>query len=647
MIIIPLISGPAAYLIAEKRESFTDVFACMAALCEFVLSIALFFASGQDIRVSLFSIPLSFDAGGLHSVYAFITAFMWLATEIFAKEYFDHERDNLGRYQMFMLMTLSATQGVMLSADLMTAFIFFEILSFTSFTWVIHEQSREAVRAAYTYLYIAVFGGMILFAGLAMLSSITKTLSFAQLADAVNEGAAAHPVMLYASGLCILLGFGAKAGMFPLHIWLPMAHPIAPSPASALLSGVLTKVGIYGIIACATYVMQGQPGFGFVVLTLGLITMVTGAVMALLSENLKRTLACSSMSQIGFILTGIAMMVIFSSYEDTEGGSMAYAGVALHMINHSLIKLALFCAAGVVVMNIHKLSLYDIRGFGRRHNILKAVFLVGALGISGVPLFNGYISKTLLHESITEASLCLTEAGITGAGPLFLAVAEWIFIISGGLTFAYMLRLFVGVFVSENADAKIQESYDGIDKVMSPVSAAVLIVSAAICFLLGQPPLAGRIAAYITGGDELLSYDVSFSSESLTGAAISLAIGFAVYFVIVRNLEKRRYAAKEKKEKDESLKHAFMLFPAAIGHALAFIIRALNLALEGPVELIVSFLHYERKKETHHTRVYSVFDLVLTGRRDESALSGSFSLALMMTCIGILIILFVLLFTML
>ena len=140
----------------------------------------------------------------------------------------------------------------------MTSFVFFEILSFTSFTWVIHEETKEAIRAGYTYLFIAVIGGLILFMGLAMLNYTAKTLSFAELPAAVRE---ADQRMVLASGICILLGFGAKAGMFPLHIWLPKAHPVAPSPASALLSGILTKVGVYGILMTSLEVLSGNRTF--------------------------------------------------------------------------------------------------------------------------------------------------------------------------------------------------------------------------------------------------------------------------------------------------------------------------------------------------------------------------------------------------
>ena len=187
-----------------------------------------------------------------------------------------------------------------------------------------------------------------------------------------------------------------------LHIWLPKAHPVAPAPASALLSGILTKSGIFGVIVVSVNIFRASTAWGNLILVLGLITMLGGAVLAVFSVNLKRTLACSSMSQIGFILTGIAMGCLLG-----EENALAARGALLYMVNHSLFKLILFMAAGVVYMNLHKLNLNDVRGFGRKKPILHFAFLMGAVGLMGVPGFSGYVSKTLIHEGIVEYALSL------------------------------------------------------------------------------------------------------------------------------------------------------------------------------------------------------------------------------------------------
>ena len=529
-----------------------DVFLILSSGMELLLTLPLVFGHAEFTVPGILAGGLSFMTDGFRSVYAVIAAFMWFFTAVFSREYFREEPENLERYRFFVLMTLGATEGVMLSGDFMTSFVFFEILSFTSFTWVIHEETRAAVRAGYTYLFIAVIGGLVLFMGLALLNSTAGTFAFQELPGKISR-LSDEPSRrrIFAAAVCILLGFGAKAGMFPLHVWLPKAHPAAPSPASALLSGILTKVGIYGILMTALWLLPADLFFGVLVLTLGLVTMALGAVLALFSVNLKRTLACSSMSQIGFILTGTAMTVLLTAAGEEEGRAMALGGTMLHMVNHSLIKLTLFMAAGAVVMNLHALTLDDIRGWGRNKTGLKAAFALGALGISGVPLFNGYISKTLLHEGIVEGIHVWTEiteesgalaacaAGFTWL-PQYLRAAEWIFLCSGGLTFAYMLKLFIAVFVERNRDKERQAAFDASAYSMDRLSTFAVCGSAAAMPLLGQPAVMNRLGTFMTGaflsGEADLMEFRPFLPGNLKGGMISLGIGAVVYLLFVRRV---------------------------------------------------------------------------------------------------------------
>lgn len=547
----PFIGAAAAAAIGKRHEKAGEYAALILTVLILGLTLVLCVGAG-----AIFVIPgilsgsgLTFSVTGFRAVYAVITALMWVGTTLFSPEYFAHERENLGRYRFFVLFTLGAVEGVMLSADLMTAFIFFEVLSFTSFTWVIHEETWDAIRAGYTYLFVAVIGGLLLFMGLVLLQNEAGTLSFAGLFEALTGAgstadSASKPQVL-AAGVLILLGFGAKAGMFPLHIWLPKAHPAAPSPASALLSGILTKVGVYGILMTALYVLAGDYRFGLIVLAAGMITMLLGAVLALFSVNLKRTLACSSMSQIGFILTGISVTVLMGAAGEHEAVMTALSGTVQHMINHSLLKLTLFMCAGVVVMNLHHLTLDEIRGWGRNKTPLKIAFALGGLGISGVPLFNGYISKTLLHEGIVEAIHGMREAQEMGLATIdavtarnisdLLQVGEWIFLFSGGLTFAYMLKLFICIFVEKNRYADVQEEFDSSSKCMNGVSTAAILGSSLFMVILGMPPVTKRLLSFALGDGEIMEF-AAFTPENLKGSAISLVIGGLVYLVVVRHV---------------------------------------------------------------------------------------------------------------
>ena len=465
---------------------------------------------------------------GFRVLYGCITALMWMMTGIFSREYFAHYR-NRNRYYFFFLLTLGATMGVFLSGDFYTTFIFFEIMSLTSYVWVVHDEKPAAMKAGEIYLAIAVIGGLVMLMGLFLLYDAVGTLRMSELHDAVKAVWSEKSTQIYAAGGCMLFGFGAKAGMFPLHIWLPKAHPVAPAPASALLSGILTKTGIFGVLAVCAEMFRYDPQWGQLVLLLGVITMFGGALLAVFSVDLKRTLACSSMSQIGFILVGAGMMELLAA-ENT----LAVRGTILHMVNHSMIKLVLFMAAGVVYMNLHALSLNDIRGFGRKKPLLKGLFLVGALSIGGIPGFSGYVSKTLLHESIVEYA---AELAAHGEPTLWMTAVEWIFLFTGGMTIAYMTKLFVAVFVEKHPTR--QEEFDNKKRYMNAESISALGIPALALLAMGlfpymtMNPLADLAQGFLHG--EAPAHAVHyFALTNLKGAVISLAIGALVYFGFIR-----------------------------------------------------------------------------------------------------------------
>lgn len=547
VVFFPMISAIIGYLIGRNKKSIRDYFADAVTGIEFVvflyLLIHIILKDGSCIYMEIPGIcgmGLHFMLDGFRALYGSIAAFMWFISTLFSKEYLTHYR-NRNRYYLFMLLTLGATEGVFLSADLYTMFLFFEMMSFTSYVWVAHDEKKDSLRAASTYLAMAVIGGLVILMGIFLLYNLSGTLMFHELigfSEKIMYSSAPHGAQkkLWAAGICMLFGFGAKAGAFPLHIWLPKAHPAAPAPASALLSGVLTKAGIFGILILTGYLFLGNDFWGSLILLIGVCTMVVGAVLAVFSVDIKRTLACSSVSQIGFILVGVGMSGLLE-----EENALAVRGSLLHMVNHSLIKLVLFIAAGVVFMNVHKLNLNDIRGFGRKKPLLQFVFLMGALGISGVPFWNGYISKTLLHESILEYFKLVKEGAVFS---IFAAATvkgmEWAFLISGGLTVAYMTKLYVALFVEKNSDPKVQEKFDALKgSYMNKVNAAALTLSALLLPVMGFfPNQVMRPIADLGQGfmqlNEVSHPAAWFSLTNLKGAAISILIGIVVYLIVVR-----------------------------------------------------------------------------------------------------------------
>lgn len=543
LVFYPILGSFVTYVIGRWKREIRDYgvqFICISECALFAILVIKYLFQPFEMALYLDNVcgmGLHFMMDGFRVLYGLIASFMWALTSLLSKQYFAHYH-NRNRYYLFLLITLGATEGVFLSGNLYTTFLFFEIMSFTSYVWVVHDEKKESLRAGSTYLAVAVIGGLVMLMGIFLLYDAIGTLTISEIWPAVCATENEIKAKLYVAGVCMLFGFGAKAGMFPLHIWLPKAHPVAPAPASALLSGILTKAGIFGILVISCNIFFGDEVWGSLILMLGTCTMVIGAVLAVFSTNLKRTLACSSVSQIGFILVGIAMSVMLG-----EENALAVRGSLLHMVNHSLIKLALFMAAGVVFMNIHALELNEIRGFGRRKPILHFSFLMGALGIGGIPLWNGYISKTLIHESIVEYMELLEEGHLhtelLSVG--FMKGVEWAFLISGGMTVAYMTKLYVCIFHEKNADLEKQKNYDIMSKTYMTLQSKIAMLLAGILLpLMGFFPqlimnemadLGQVIFHGTTQSDIAVSY---FAFTNLKGAVISIGIGIVLYFGFIR-----------------------------------------------------------------------------------------------------------------
>ena len=570
MVFLPMLLAAGEVPLCRRSERRGEALALLAALIEFGLALSLLPFPASVRAPGLFGeTGLGLQSGSLQTVMAILGSFLWVMTALASPEYFAGARAN-GRYYAFYLWTLGALMGVFLASDFLTLFIFFEIMSFTSYVWVAQNETPAAIRAGETYLFIAVIGGLTMLMGFFLLYARTGTLAFAalgELAETVPWGTR------LTVGLCALVGFGAKAGMFPLHIWLPKAHPAAPAPASALLSGILTKSGVFGVIAITCLLFAEDDAWGRLLLVPAAVTMFLGALLAVFSVDLKRTLACSSMSQIGFILTGIGMRQLLGHH-----GAIAAAGTTLHVMNHSLIKLTLFVAAGVVYCNAHALNLNEVRGFGRDKPLLKLAFLSGACSIAGIPGFSGYISKTLLHEGIVEYCELLHEAG---QSPLAFRALEWVFLLSGGLTLAYMARLFYILFLAPKAAHQHEKPVYRTRK-----TAFVLLVGALLMPGLGLTAHAAmdRVAAYAAPffGLHPMEHAVAyFSLTNLKGAAISITVGALVFWFVGMKLLTRRENGEEvyrnvwpaKLDLEELVYRPFLKLLAKIGTFFARLIE--------------------------------------------------------------------------
>ena len=285
-----------------------------------------------------------------------------------------------------------------------------------------------------------------------------------------------------------------------------------------------------------TFIFFEVMSFTSFVAVIGGITMVLGAVLAVCSIDLKRTFACSSVSQIGFILVGVSMQCLLGHHN-----ALAMDGTILHIFNHSLIKMVLFPAAGVIHLSTHSYDLNEVRGFGRKKPLLAVLMGVPMLSLAGLPLLNGYVSKTLLHESIVEYIHLAPEYGVLFTG------LEWLFLFSGGLTLAYMLKVFVCLFGEKNAlpEKVLEQKWHGPKPYIAPATAATMGVYLVGMAVLGMAPnwgmdsLAAVARSFLhgEGPEHAVAY---FSAVNLRGAAISIVVGSLVYLLVVRRWLIRR-----------------------------------------------------------------------------------------------------------
>lgn len=593
LILLPLCAGPIVYWRGktDARKGWLLTLAVLAV----ELAAALGLAGNVGTTLSLpevCGLGISFSATGLQVWLCILAGFLWLVSGLFSGKYLEQDAKN-HRYYMFLLLTEGAIMGVFLSADLFTTLIFFEMMSFASYPLVIHRETRQAVRAGGSYLCYAVLGGMASLMGLFLLWTMFGTLSYEGLAGAAALYSGSR-VQLYVAGGFTLITFAAKVCMFPLHTWLPGSYAEAPSPATALLSGIITKAGVFGIFGLTAKLFLWDESWGKLILFFGIATALVGGTLALFNTNLKQTIAYSSMSQIGFILVGTGMTALLG-----EENGLAVWGSVLHLTNHSLIKLVLLLVGGVIVYNVGKLDYDTIRGFGRGKPALAFAFLMPALGVMGVPLWNGYISKTMIHEAIVEYIHLLQESG---ASALPFQVIEWLFLIAGGMTVGYMTKLFVCIFIEKNTDSTIQEKYDSLNKNYASKLWLILLDACALLFpALGMLPhfTMDKIAAFTedffgSGVEESIHY---FSLTNLKGACISLAIGVVLYLLFVRTVVRTKEGYRNRWPEALNLEQAVyqpLLF-RALPFVGAFFARFLGSLFEWFTALCnkVLFFHYD------------------------------------------------------
>jgi formate hydrogenlyase subunit 3/multisubunit Na+/H+ antiporter MnhD subunit len=376
------------------------------------------------------------------------------------------------QYHVFL-----AAMALVLAAD--DAYVFmvaWETMALSSYFLVTTEHRiPEIRRAGFLYLVIAHIGAIAILLCFGVLQGGTGDYTFGSMRAIVLTGA--WPTVAF---FLALAGFGAKAGLLPLHIWLPEAHPAAPSPVSALMSAVMLKTAIYGLLRVVFDLLSGQLWWwGIVALTLGLVTALMGVVFAAVQTDMKRLLAYSSVENIGIIVAGIGLAILFRTYGKTLLAAITLTAVLYHTLNHAVFKSLLFLATGSVLHATKERSLGKLGGLIHRMPWVAWLALVGTLAIAGIPPLNGFVSEWMLLQAFLFTP-SLPQSFVNMLVPLAAAA----FVLTAALTAYVMVKFYGVVFLGRPREPQLAYAKDA-----GPFARAALVYLAACCILLGVLPV--------------------------------------------------------------------------------------------------------------------------------------------------------------
>ncbi len=351
------------------------------------------------------------DALGL--LFAALASLLWIITSLYSIGYMRGlEEHGQTRYFAAFAMSLSAAVGVAFASNLLVLFVFYEVLTVATYPLVAHDETGEARAAGRKYLVYTIGGGVAILAGTVLVYRLAGTIAFTP--GGIETLAAADPVLARAGFALLVAGFGVKAGLMPLHSWLPDAM-VAPTPVSGLLHAVaVVKSGVFGVsrVVLDVYGPEtvGKLGVGLPLAVVATVTLLAASVIALRKDHLKRRLAYSTVSQLSYIVLGLALL-----------GPNAIRGGLLHIPAHAFMKLALFFCAGIVHVETHTDHISEMAGIGRRMPVTMAAFAVAAAGMAGIPLVAGFVSKFYLLVGAVEAGGAVFAVALLVSGVLNVA----------------------------------------------------------------------------------------------------------------------------------------------------------------------------------------------------------------------------------
>ena len=439
-VLFPLLAGLLVLFLPGLDQPRARKTVTIAVLCANVL-LLLPVIFGGDMTQPLFilsdNLPVFLHADTLGRIFAAVMCFVWAAAGVYSFEYMAHEGHEK-RYYGLYLLTLGVLMGLCLSGSIVTFYMFYEAMTLLTMPLVMHTGKKDAVAAGIKYLIYSVIGASLALLGVFVLSPYVTTFAFNPGGVLNLEKVAGHEPLVLTTAFLMLLGFGTKAGLFPMHGWLPTAHPAAPSPASAVLSGVITKAGVLGVIRLlycyvgADFLRGTWVQTAFMALTL--FTVFMGSLLAFREGLLKKRLAWSSVSQVSYVLFGLSTL-----------HPLGLVGAVLHVIAHSLIKDTLFMSAGAIILKTEKTLVKDLRGIGKQMPTVMWCFTLASLGLIGIPPCLGFVSKWYLAQG---------SLAMTGVNPAFNVLGPAVLLISALLTAGYLMPIVIrGFFPGEDAPA--------------------------------------------------------------------------------------------------------------------------------------------------------------------------------------------------
>ena len=480
-IFVPIIWGLVLLVMPEckKREHLTTSVG-IGLIVTAVLAFAVIMSSNAECYLFSLGTNLNilFRLDHVGSLFAAIVTVVWVLAGFYAFEYMKHEKEEK-RYFGFYLMVFGVLLALTFAGTLVTYYLFYEMMTLLSVPLVLHTKTREAIMGGLKYLFYSLFGAYMALFGIYFLNKYAVTLDFQAGGTLDMSLVSGNEKLLLIVVFSMILGFGVKAGMFPLHAWLPTAHPVAPAPASAVMSGIIVKMGVLGMLRVVYYMFGAEFVRGTWVQTvwmiLALITVFMGSMLAYREKVLKKRLAYSTVSQISYILFGMALLE-----------PQALTGSLLHVTFHAVIKSALFMCAGAIIYKTGITNVSDLKGIGKKMPITIWCCTFASVALIGIPPASGFISKWYLALGSLQSGIHV----FSWLGPVILLV-------SALLTAGYLLPITVqGFLPGEDFDYKNLKKKEPVKMMLLPI-----MVLAALAILLGvfPNPLTAFISNIVEG----------------------------------------------------------------------------------------------------------------------------------------------------